>query len=100
MADTSGTKNTNIAVDLPPEPPRGTDRGAKPPSPQNHIKAETTTSLRLETSKTETALCLRVCFKTNESKQTLFYFFSPKSSGIFRHSQRVPVLQPASLTNL
>jgi hypothetical protein len=29
-------------------------------------------------------LCLRACFKINESKQTVFKLFSPKSSGILR----------------
>ena len=42
----------------------------------------------------------RKCFKINESKQTVFNFSSPKSSGIFRRSRRVPLPQPASLTNL
>jgi hypothetical protein len=36
----------------------------------------------------------------NESKQTVFKLFSPKSSGIFRRSRRIPLPQPASLTNL
>lgn len=39
MADTSGTKNTNIAVDLPPEPPDGTNGDVKPPKPTYIVDA-------------------------------------------------------------
>jgi lipopolysaccharide transport system permease protein len=39
MAETSGTKNTNIAVDLPPGPPNGTNGGVKPPKPTYVVDA-------------------------------------------------------------
>ena len=40
MADTSGTKNTNIAIDLPPEPPKGTNGDVKPPKPTYVVEAD------------------------------------------------------------
>ena|SRR5271165_2406617 len=40
MADTSGTKNTNIAVDLPPEPPKGTNGDVKPSKPTYVVEAD------------------------------------------------------------
>jgi hypothetical protein len=45
-------------------------------------------------------VCLRACFNLNESKQTVIKLFSVKSSGIVRRSRKVPLPQPASLTNL
>jgi len=40
MADTSGTKNTNIAIDLPPEPSKGTNGDVKPPKPTYVVEAD------------------------------------------------------------
>src|ERR1700692_2621854 len=39
MADTSGRKNTNIAIELPPGPPNGTNGGVKPPKPTYVVDA-------------------------------------------------------------
>jgi hypothetical protein len=45
-------------------------------------------------------ICLRACFKINESKQTVSKLFSPESSGIFRRSLRILLPEPALVANL
>jgi hypothetical protein len=42
-------------------------------------------------------VCLRACFKINESKQTVFKLSSPKSSGTFRQTRRIPLPEPSDV---
>jgi hypothetical protein len=48
---------------------------------------------------TRTDALSRAPFEIGKSKHAVFKFFSPKSSGIVRRSQRIPLPEPASLTN-